>query len=104
MILTLAATLILANQQANTKIVCPITAEEVGISFANIDFAGARFEMCCGGCPSVFKKDPATAMKSDKLKGKTFGQFLFDPISNKRIEAKDAKASSDYKGLRYYFA
>lgn len=85
-------------------LVCPMTGETVTASSASIDFAGTRYQMCCGGCPDEFKKDPSTAIKSDKLKGKTFGTFLFDPVSNARIDPKTAKASTDYKGTRYYFA
>ena len=106
MILSLAITFaVMATGQNAKPIVCPMTAEAVGTPFASIDFAGTRYEMCCGCCPDGFKKDPAAALKSDKLKGLTVGTFLFDPISNKRIEQKDAKCgSSDFKGTRYLFA
>ncbi len=105
MVLTLALSLLLMQSpQAVTPLVCPMTAETVTTPAALIDFAGTRYGMCCNDCPAEFKKDPSAAIKSDKLKGKTFGVFLFDPISNARIDAKTAKASSDYKGTRYYFA
>ncbi len=95
----------LQSQAKPSALVCPMTAEEVSASSASVDFAGTRYQMCCGGCPDEFKKDPTAALKSDKLKGKTVGTFLFDPISNARIEAKAAKGGSvDYKGTRYLFA
>jgi YHS domain-containing protein len=87
-----------------SPLVCPMTAEAIGTPFSSVDFAGTRYLMCCGGCPDEFKKDPTTALKSDHLKGKTYGEFLFDPISNARITEKTAKASTDYKGTRYFFA
>jgi YHS domain-containing protein len=87
-----------------TPLVCPMTGEATTATSACIDFAGTRYPMCCGGCPDEFKKSAATAIKSDKLNGKTFGVFLFDPISNAKIDPKTAKASSDFKGTRYYFA
>lgn len=91
--------------QANLKpLVCPITGEAVTTSAGTIDFAGVRFLMCCAGCPEEFKKDPEKAIKAPSLKGKTFGESLFDPISNARITEKAAKASSDYNGIRYFFA
>ena len=106
MVLTLALGFVLMQSQEKlSPLVCPITGEEVSASSASIDFAGTRYQMCCGGCPDGFKKDPAAAIKSDQLKGKTFGTFLFDPISNARIEPKSAKGGSvDYKGTRYLFA
>ncbi len=93
--------------QPQTKLaplVCPMTGEEVSMSAGTIDYAGTRFVTCCAGCPEEFKKDPAKALKGTALKGKTFGEFLFDPISNARITEKAAKASTDYKGIRYFFA
>jgi len=106
MVLTLVLSMALMQSQDKlSPIVCPMTAEAVAVPFLNIDFGGTRYEMCCGGCPDGFKKEPATPLKSDKLKGKTVGIFLFDPISNARIDPKDAKGgASDYKGKRYYFA
>ncbi|MDR3692391.1 MAG: YHS domain-containing protein [Fimbriimonas sp.] len=106
MILSLALGFAIVTSGQDAKpVVCPMTAEEVSVPFASIDFAGTRYSMCCGGCPDGFKKDPAAALKSDKLKGKTVGIFLFDPVSNKRIEPKNAAGgSSDYKGTRYLFA
>jgi len=105
MVLSLILGVAMMHSQAKlSPLVCPMTAEEVTASSASIDFAGTRYQMCCGGCPDGFKQDPTAALKSDKLKGKTVGTFLFDPITNARIEAKASKASSDYKGTRYLFA
>jgi len=86
-----------------SPLVCPMTGEAVSATSPSIDFAGTRFQMCCGDCPAGFKKDPSAAVKAARAKGKTFGTFLFDPITNARIDAKAAKASSDYRGTRYLF-
>jgi len=105
MVLTLIlGVALMQSQEKLSPLVCPMTGEAVTATSASIDYAGTRYQMCCGGCPDGFKKDPAAAIKSDHLKGKTFGTFLFDPISNARIEAKNSKASTDYKGTRYLFA
>jgi len=107
MILSLVLSLALVQSQDKlSPITCPMTGEAVGTPAGLIDFAGTRYEMCCAGCPEGFKKDPAAAIKAAKAKDKdkTYGIFLFDPISNARIDAKAAKASSDYKSTRYYFA
>ena len=101
---TLIGFALLTSGIDNKSLVCPMTGEDVNGSNLSVDYAGTRYSMCCGGCPEGFKKDPAGALKSTKLAGKTVGVFLFDPISNKRIEAKNAKATSDFKGTRYLFA
>jgi YHS domain-containing protein len=83
---------------------CPMTGESITKSFADIDYNGVRYSMCCGGCPDAFKKDPATALKNEKLKDKTVGVSLFDPVSAVRVVEKDAKGGSeDFNGVRYYF-
>ena len=91
------------GQQKLAPVFCPVTGEEVSMSAGTIDYAGVRYETCCAGCPEEFKKNPAKALKSAALKGKTVGVFLFDPISNARITGQTSKASSDYKGVRYLF-
>jgi len=108
MVLSLALSMMLMQQPQDAKnapLVCPVTLEAIGTTAGTIDYAGTRYEMCCGGCPDGFKKEPATVLKNEKLKGKTYGVFLFDPITSARIDAKSAKGgSSDYKGTRYLFA
>jgi YHS domain-containing protein len=107
--LILGVAMLQAQTQAQVQpklspLVCPMTGEAVNEKSASIDYAGSRYQMCCGGCPDGFKKDPAAAIKAAKAKNLTFATFLFDPISNARIDPKDAKASSDYKGTRFFFA
>jgi len=109
MVLTLVLGVVMMQAQAEVPvqlapIVCPMTGQAVKADSPSIDYAGTRYQMCCGNCPAGFKKDPAAAIKSDKLNGKTFGAFLFDPVSNVRIDPKKAAGSSDYNGVRYYFA
>lgn len=96
---------LVAGQQQLKPMVCPMTGQPVSASSATIDYAGTRYQMCCADCPAGFKKDPAAAIKAAKKKDKTFGVFLFDPVSNARIDSKKAEGgSSDYKDIRYYFA
>ena len=102
--ITLAiASLVLA--QGAATVVCPMTGEASPSTGKAIDFKGVRYTMCCGGCDTPFKKDPVKALKSDTLKGKLVGVSLFDPISGARMTEKAAKGvSSDFNGVRYYFA
>jgi len=98
---TLIGTLVIA-QAAGLS--CATTGEAIGKTKLALDYGSARYAFCCAGCPEAFKKNPAAALKGEALKGKTVGEFLFDPTSGLRIDAKKSKASSDYNGLRYYFA
>ncbi len=105
MVLTLIlGVALLQSQDKLSPLVCPMTGEAVTASSPAIDYNGVRFQTCCSDCPAAFKKDPKAAIKAARAKGKTFGVFLFDPISHARIDAKKAVASSDYKGIRYLFA
>ena len=103
MIITALATLLIG--QGAAAVVCPMTAEASPATGKAIDYNGVRYTMCCGGCDGAFKKDPAAALKNEKLKGKLVGVSLFDPVSGARIEEKNAKGgSADFNGVRYYFA
>ncbi|MBL8060349.1 MAG: hypothetical protein JNK63_06495 [Chthonomonas sp.] len=90
---------------APVDVTCPIMGHKAPDNPTEYsDFAGVRYAYCCGGCEGTFEKDMSGAMAKVISKGKVAGQGLFDPISRLRIQAKNAKASSDYKGVRYYFA
>ena len=87
------------------SLVCPTTGEAVAKAASSIDYAGVRYGTCCAGCDGPFKKDPAKALKSPALKGKTAGVSLFDPVTGLRLDAKAARGgSSDFGGVRYLFA
>lgn len=104
MLTTLIATLtMLAPPQAAKTTMCPIMGGPVAKGGPVVEYAGSRYEFCCPGCDGAFQKDPATALKAEKIKGKTVGVFLFDPVSHHRIEAKSAKGSAEFNGQLYYF-
>jgi YHS domain-containing protein len=96
------ATLILG--QGAAAVVCPMTGGASPTDGPGVDYKGVRYTMCCGGCPGGFKKDPAAALKNEKLKDKLVGVALFDPVSGLRVNEKGAKGGfSDFNGVRYYF-
>ncbi len=83
---------------------CPATLEAVtGKPAITMEYGGALFGTCCGGCDSPFIADPkgliAIAIKANK----TVGAFEYDPISGVRIDPAKAAGFSDYKAIRYYF-
>lgn len=81
-----------------------MTSGTANIKGAKVDYSGVRFAFCCGGCDGTFTKEPTKFFTGKDTKGKVFGYSLFDPVSMKPIESKNAKGYSDYLGVRYYFA
>lgn len=102
MIATLTAIVLLGAPQA-APIKCAVMHEAADLKIAKVDYNGARFSFCCGGCDGTFQKSPEKFLTKESLKGDVVGEFLFDPVSGKRIASKDAKAQADAGGLRYYF-
>jgi len=71
---------------------------------ATVDYAGVRYNFCCGGCPDQFAANPTKYIKGEKAKGKTIGTFLFDPVARKRVTPEVADGGYvDQAGVRYYF-
>lgn len=103
MLLTVLATLVVSIVPQQAEVFCPVLGVPANPTNQGIDYNGVRYKFCCGGCDATFMKDPAAALKNEKVKGKTIGVGLFDPISGKRIDEKKAKASSDYNGTRFLF-
>jgi YHS domain-containing protein len=102
----LAAAIALSPQQgtmAQGGLTCPILGNAATDGGPAVDYKGVRYSFCCAGCPDAFMKDPDAAINSDKVKGKTIGTFMFDPVSGARITMASAKASTDYNGVRYLF-
>ena len=83
---------------------CPIMGGPVSAGATPMEYAGSLYGFCCGNCEAKFAGDPKAAVKASKNGKKTVATFLFDPVTQKRIKAKKAKASTDYQGTRYYFS
>lgn len=98
-----AITLLIVGQ-APAPLSCPVMGSAVAKPAEVIEFNGAKYGTCCAGCAASFSVDPAKALKEPKIKGKTVGVFLFDPITGNRLELDKAKATVDFGGLRYPFA
>ena len=84
---------------------CPATLEEItGAPAITMEYGGALYGTCCGGCDGPFLKDPKGLIAKAIKANKTVGAFEYDPVSGAKIDAKKAAAFSDYKAVRYYFA
>lgn len=84
---------------------CPVMGNAISGKPAEvIEFGGVQYGTCCKGCGATFLKDPAKALKGERVKGKTVGTGLFDPVSGIRIDLAKAAAWADHEGVRYPFS
>ena len=96
----IAMTILAPGQSGLT---CPIMGGAADFKGEYTEYNGARFYYCCPGCSGQFESKPSEFLKTAGEKGKLIGEFLFDPVSGMRIDSKKSKASSDFKGIRFYF-
>jgi YHS domain-containing protein len=103
--LTAIAALTLGFAGPQPPLHCVTTLEDItGAPAVSMEYAGAVFGTCCGGCDGPFLKDPKNAIAKATKANKAIGAFEYDPISGNRIDGKKAPAFSDYKAIRYFFA
>lgn len=100
MLTQIIAFAIIANQPS---LVCPVMGEAANMAGPKIEYNGALFAFCCAGCDAAFLGDPVKVLSNPKLKGKNAGIYLFDPVSRKRVESKNAKAFATYAGIVFPF-
>lgn len=68
-----------------------------------IEYAGAKFPFCCGGCDAAFAKEPGKYLADASKSGTTIGMFMFCPVSGEKLDMDKVKETVDYKGMRYGF-
>ncbi|HRJ31983.1 MAG TPA: hypothetical protein PKY51_00305 [Fimbriimonadaceae bacterium] len=96
-------TMVLAQEGTKPPLVCPIMLSPVSAKVPTSEYNGALFGYCCAGCEIGFEANPTKVLGDKKLKGKTVGEFLFDPVDRREIEFKDAAGWFDYASIRFYF-
>ncbi|SRR5581483_846208 len=100
MLAVAVAMTILGSQSA---LQCPVMGGAANLKGVLTDYKGVRYAYCCGGCDATFSANPEKVLKA--VKNKTVGFSLFDPVSKKRIEMKDAQGGfADFNNTRFYFA
>lgn len=105
MLITALAFMSLGLAGSEPNLHCPATLEAItGAPAIRMEYAGATFGTCCGGCDGPFSKDPGGLIAKAVKANKTVGLFGYDPVSGKKIEARNSVAFSDYKSIRYRFA
>jgi YHS domain-containing protein len=104
MVLTTFALALSIGITADAKpLVCPMMGSPVAKDSPVVEYAGSAYAFCCAGCDAGFSKDPKAALKKNEKNTATIAVFLFDPVSRNAIKPDKAKATTDFKGTRYYF-
>lgn len=87
----------------DNAIKCAIMGSPTKATSMAVEYAGASYPMCCGGCPTAFIKEPTKFIKEASKGEGAIGMFMFCPISGEKLDMKTVKATVDYKGMRYGF-
>lgn len=83
---------------------CPVMGSAIAPNSPVVEYNGAKFAFCCGGCDANFAKSPESFLKTQRAAKNTVGVFLFDPVSRLRLDLDKAKATADFESIRYPFA
>lgn len=101
---TIAAAVCLLTPSVNEEpIKCAVMGSPTKATSAAIEYAGAKFPICCGGCLTPLMKEPVKYLKAAAEDGNTIASFMFCPVSGEKIDIDKAKETVDYKGVRYAF-
>ncbi len=82
---------------------CPVMGSAVATNSPVVEYNGAKYAFCCGGCDANFAKAPEAFLKTQRTAKNTVGVFLFDPVSRLRLDIDKAKATADFDSIRYPF-
>jgi YHS domain-containing protein len=105
MFITAIAALTLGFAGPQPPLHCVTTLEDItGEPAVKLEYGGAVFGTCCGGCDAPFMKDPKTLIAKAVKANKTIGTFRYDAVTGAKIDGAKAPAFSDYKAIRYFFA
>lgn len=101
MLATLVAAMVMAPQ--SEYLTCAVNNNDSAGTLSS-EYAGIKVMFCCAGCVPKFTENPTKYMKQSAENKVTVAESFFDPITGKKILPKRARAKTDYKGVRYYFA
>lgn len=94
----------LAAAALQSTVVCPVMGVDLVDGVGRYDYGGVRIGFCCMACRNAFETDPAAVVESAQERKRIYGEFLFDPITRRRIEPAKAEAHYDSGGIRFYIA
>lgn len=104
-IATVIASLSLGVAHFDDKpIKCAVMGSATNAKSMSLEYEGAKYPMCCGGCPAAFTKDPGQYIEKAAKSDTTIGVFMFDPVSGVKLDWEKTTVSTDVKGMRYGFA
>lgn len=95
---------LIAMSQTKTVTACVVQGSHDADPAMSAEYAGYKVSFCCEDCIPKFKADPAKFIKMASEREAVVAEFLFDPVSHKRVKADKAKATVEHKGVRYFFA
>lgn len=102
MLATLAAAILFAPQ--SPYLICAVNNNDTADDTLFVEYAGKTVFFCCEGCVPKFGEKPEEYLKKSAEGKHTVAKFIFDPTTGKKIAEKKARGSSDYMGVRYFFA
>lgn len=103
MFTTLAALAVLGQAQV-PPMTCAVNNNDHAREDLFLEYAGHKVNFCCEHCVEGFEKTPAKFIETSAKNKVTVAEFYFDPVTHKKVNFKRARGTSDYMGVRYYFA
>ena len=105
MILTtlIAAVAMVPAVSGDGPIKCAVMHSPTNEKSVAMEYAGARYPMCCAGCPAAFAKEPKKFLEGAAKSNDTIGATLYCAVSGEKLDWTKVKSSTDYKGIRYGF-
>ncbi|MFZ4506873.1 MAG: hypothetical protein ACOYON_04160 [Fimbriimonas sp.] len=100
----LLLSLALVGRAFADDLVCPVLHRSIEANSKVVHYGGLLLKFCCDGCDTTLLQAPQKYLSEAAAKKLVVAESLFDPISKSRIAPQDAKATTDYQGVRYYFA
>ena len=99
MITAVLASAVLVQQ----KTICPLMTKRPTTGVMSADYGGRRIFVCCDVCLTNIKKGTDKIIERSIKGNLLIGEFLYEPITQKRIVGRKAEFQSSYKGFKVYF-
>lgn len=84
--------------------ICPLRTKRPTTGVMAADYGGRRIFVCCDQCLKNITRNTDKIIDRSIKDGLLIGEFLFDPITHKRIVGKKAPYQTTHKSFKVYFA
>jgi YHS domain-containing protein len=92
------------TSKADPETVCPVMGNPTSSSSISVFYGSLVVRFCCDGCDDEFLASPSTYLEKAGEGQAAVADFLFDPVSQSRLEVADAVEVVTFRGIRYPFA